>query len=119
MKKYYLLLVMLYASSVNADVPLEQRHEVDHLINYVKTTSCQMNRNGQFHAGPAALAHIQKKYSYFKDKIRSTEQFIELSATKSTMSGKYYVVKCGNNQPIKTKDWLLRELKLYRGISKT
>lgn len=102
-----------------ADVPVAQRNEVNHLINFVKTTSCRVNRNGQHHNGVVALAHIQKKYDYFRDKISNTEQFIELSATKSTMSGDYYTVKCGDAPPLRTQDWLLQELKKYRQNRKT
>jgi len=105
--------------SVYADVPAAQRNEVNHLIHFVKTTSCKMNRNGQYHDAAAALAHIQKKYDYFRNKISTTEQFIELSATKSTMSGHYYTVKCGNAPPLRAQDWLLRELKKFRRGKRT
>lgn len=108
------LLMMIVTNSAYADVQPEQRHEVDYLLDFVKNTSCQINRNGQYHDGKKALAHIQKKYDYFRDKIGTTEQFIEYSATKSTISGKSYLVKCGNQRPQETRNWLLDELKKYR-----
>lgn len=114
MSKKLALLGIIVANFVYADVPPEQRHEVDHLIKFVKSTSCQINRNGHYHDGEKALAHIQQKYDYFRKKIGTTEQFIEYSATKSTMSGRSYIVKCGNQTPQETKDWLLDELKKYR-----
>ncbi len=91
-----------------------KKHEIDHLVSFVKNSPCTVIRNGQHHDGNEAIAHIQKKYNYYRDEISSTEQFIEYSATKSTMSKKYYMVICGDQQPIKTKDWLLTELKKYR-----
>ena len=54
------------------------------------------------------------KYDYFRDDIKSTEEFIEYSASKSTMSGEYYTVTCPGFETIKTQDWLLAELKKYR-----
>ena len=54
------------------------------------------------------------KYDYFKDDIKSSEDFIKYSATKSTMSGDYYKVTCPEKKTIKTKDWLLLELKQFR-----
>ena len=114
MKKYFLAIVLLVTSIANADVPPETQHEVQHLINFVSNSSCQMVRNGTYHDGPEAIKHIQKKYKYYRDDIRTTEQFIEYSATKSTLSGKYYLVKCGSQNPVKTRDWLLQELKKYR-----
>ena len=114
MKKYAPALVLLFSSITNADVPPETQHEVQHLINYVSNSPCQIVRNGSAHDGPEAIKHIQKKYKYFKDDIRTTEQFIEYSATKSTMSGKYYLVNCRDQNPVRTRDWLLQELKEYR-----
>lgn len=114
MKVYSSALVLLFSSITNADVPPGSQHEVQHLINFVNNSPCQIVRNGNAHNGPEAIKHIQKKYKYFKDDIRTTEQFIEYSATKSTMSGKYYLVNCRNKSPVKTIDWLLQELKEYR-----
>ncbi|MBT8133201.1 MAG: DUF5329 domain-containing protein, partial [Gammaproteobacteria bacterium] len=43
-----------------------------------------------------------------------TEEFIEYSATKSTMSGDYYMVSCPGKETIRTQDWLMAELKRFR-----
>jgi len=114
MKKHSLTIVLFFASIANADIPPATQHEVQHLINFVSKSSCQIFRNGSAHDGPEAIKHIQKKYNYYRDDIRTTEQFIEYSATKSTMSGKYYTVNCRDQSPVKTRDWLLQELKEYR-----
>lgn len=110
------MIVALVASPgvASADVPGEQVAEVTHLLDFVKSAACEMNRNGSYHSGEEAVAHIQKKYDYFRDEIRTTEDFIEYSATKSTMSDKLYTVRCGDAQEITTRDWLLTELKKYR-----
>ncbi len=114
--------VVLYASistillinSSFADVPAEQLKEVSHLIAFVKNSPCIFNRNGAKYPGIESVEHIQRKYDYFRDDIASTEDFIKYSATKSTMSGKYYTVTCPDHQTIKSQDWLLNELKLFR-----
>jgi hypothetical protein len=105
---------VLLSTPVFADVPAAQKPEVDHLLNFVKHSSCRISRNGKFHDGSAAVSHIKKKYAYFKNDIRTTEQFIELSATKSTLSGNYYMVQCGGGKQVTTKEWLLNELGNYR-----
>ena len=97
-----------------ADVSPKQQPEVAHLLQFVKNSPCKVNRNGSFHQGEDAAAHIMKKYDYFKKKIKTTEQFIEYSASKSTMSKKYYTVLCDGQKPIRTRDWLLQELATYR-----
>ena len=113
MKKYAVIL-LLSASYSYADVPSEQQHEVQHLMRFVSNSDCQIVRNGSTHNGPDALEHIQKKYAYFKDDISTSEEFIAYSATKSTMTGRYYLVECKGKEKVKTRDWLLQELQQYR-----
>ena len=97
-----------------SDVSDAQREEVAHLLGFLRTTTCTVERNAKRHDGENAYSHVQKKYDYFRDDIKTTEEFIEYSATKSTMSGKYYMVLCEGQAPVRTQDWLLRELDTYR-----
>lgn len=90
------------------------QNEIDHLLMFIENTKCQYERNGKLYIGNDAAKHIREKYNYFKDEIDSTESFIELSATKSKMSGKYYMILCKGNSKIKSQEWLLQELKNYR-----
>ena len=92
--------------------------EIDHLLKFVSSTECKYERNGDMHNGTEALAHIKKKYKYYADDIKSTEDFIKYSATKSKMSGKYYKIHCHNKAVVKSKDWLLTELEDYRNSLK-
>jgi hypothetical protein len=88
--------------------------EIDHLLNFVATTDCQYERNGTLHSGKEAVEHINKKYAYYLDDIKSTEDFIKYSATKSSMSGKYYKIHCKNTAAVNSQDWLTTELTAYR-----
>ena len=119
MKHFLAIVFILISTSAIADVSAEQKLETSHLLNFVKNSSCKIIRNGKAYDGNKAVTHIQKKYDYFKDDIETTEQFIELSATKSTMSGKYYTVICSDTHPLRTKDWLLEELRNYRQRERT
>ena len=114
MKHIFAIAFLLFSIPVFADVPPGQKLEIDHLLNFVENSTCRMARNGKLYDGGDAVSHIKKKYAYFKDKIQTTEQFIELSATKSTLSGKYYMVQCGDGKQLRTRDWLLNELEKYR-----
>ena len=88
--------------------------EINHLLNYVGTSDCIFIRNGSEHDADNALKHIQKKYKHFQSDINSTEEFIELSATKSMLSRKLYFIKCGDTAPVSSQEWLLEELARYR-----
>jgi hypothetical protein len=121
MKKVLFMLLLssfFISSAAVADVPAEQVAEVQHLIDFIKNSNCIMDRNGTEHSSVDAISHIQRKYDYFRDDIESTEDFIRLSATKSTMSGSYYTVICPDKTTIRSQDWLMNELKKYRSQKK-
>ena len=104
---------LLLAGPLMADVAPNKRHEIVHLLEYVRLSGCLLERNGSSYKGEQAVNHIKNKYDYFRGKIRNTEDFIRYAATKSTLSGKYYTVNC-KGHTARTKDWLLKELSVYR-----
>lgn len=109
------LFALLLTERTGADVPDADRHEVQHLLDYLRGSDCVMERNGEQRSSEDAYAHVKKKYDYFRDNIETPEEFIDYAATKSTMSGKYYRVICPGDPPVRTRDWLLDELHRYRG----
>lgn len=111
-KKFFLLSFLLCYSSVETQA--DYKTEIAHLLEYVKTTECKYIRNGTSHNGTEAVSHIQKKYDYFKNDIGSAEDFIRLSATKSTMSGSKYYIRCAGLPKVESGKWLLKELDRYR-----
>ena len=119
MKHLFIAVGLLFCSELFAN-SLQQ--EINYLKNYIQSSPCQFNRNGDVHTAPEALQHIEKKYQYYKDEITSAEMFIEKSASKSTMSGKSYHVICPaqggqqghGKQTLTSKTWLLRALSDYR-----
>ncbi|WP_165840081.1 DUF5329 family protein [Motiliproteus coralliicola] len=78
------------------------------------TTECSYERNGKRYSGIEAVEHISKKYDYFKDEIATAEEFIEYSATKSTLSGRSYLIHCEGKPAVKSGDWLQEALEKYR-----
>lgn len=110
MLKKLLLLISLLTVSVFADTTAE----INYLLNYVKTTECTYIRNGTEHTGKEASKHIKAKYDHYKDEIKTAEDFIRLSATKSMMSGSKYYIACPGTAKIESSKWLLSELKRYR-----
>lgn len=115
MKKFGVLILFLIVSlafSINHAFA-DTESEISHLLSYVENSQCTFIRNGSTHNGPDARNHIEKKYNYFKDRISSAEQFIEYTATKSTMSDKKYKVRCDDKEYL-TAQWLNDELNKYR-----
>ena len=111
---YSCLLLLVMSPGLALAEADTMQDEISHLLGFVSATQCSYERNGKSYNGKDAAKHIRKKYRYFKDQIDSTEKFIELSATKSTMSGKYYMIYCDDRLGIRSQQWLLDELNHYR-----
>jgi len=113
----FLSLLISGSDFAHSDVPDSQKPEVQHLLEFVETSDCTFERNGKKYNGADAVNHIKRKYKYFRNKITTTEEFIEYSGTKSTMSGKPYLIYCYNKAPMESSVWLLEELARYRNKS--
>lgn len=90
--------------------------EIRHLLEYLVNSDCKFYRNGEWYNAYEARQHINYKYKYLIEKglINSTEQFILRAASGSSMSGKPYMVKCGDSEPIKSSVWFNSELTNFR-----
>ncbi|MES3025433.1 MAG: DUF5329 family protein [Pseudomonadota bacterium] len=112
------LLFLLWPGMGFAAAPApEAKQEIAHLLNYLKDSGCEFNRNGAWHGSQDAMDHLKKKYEYLLKKglVVSAEDFIQRAAAESSMSGKPYLVKCGANSPLQSGPWFRAELAKHRG----
>lgn len=107
-----LLSLILFAGSVQAATP---GAEIDHLLDFIAASPCAFIRNDTEYTAAEAVAHIKDKYAHFHDRIATAEDFIDLAASKSLMSGQPYLVRCGA-APELAGDWLRQELAAFRKI---
>jgi hypothetical protein len=87
---------------------------INYLLAFVETSDCTFIRNDKAYTTKEAAGHMQRKYDHFKDEIKTPEDFIRLSASKSLISGKPYMVKTKAGQLLKSEIWLLKALESYR-----
>ncbi len=112
--------LILYCAAASpalaAPLPSEARAEIGALLDRLASSHCRFNRNGTWYDATEARSHLQRKLDYLADKeaIGSTEQFIELAATKSSMSGVDYLVSCADSQAVASSAWLGAELRALR-----
>jgi hypothetical protein len=92
------------------------RSEIGQLLAFVAKSGCQFNRNGTWSPAPEASAHLAEKERYLAERgrIASAEDFIAKAATKSSMTGKPYTVRCGSEPAIASDEWLMAELRRFR-----
>jgi hypothetical protein len=104
------LLILVSLGTARAD-PVDD--EIAYLIEFVRHSPCTFIRNGSEYDGAQAADHIKSKADYYRDKIKTVEDFIERAATRSALSGKAYEVRC-NGKTIPAADWIRTEDTAYR-----
>lgn len=115
------LIAFLACCSLAQAVPVAPpvRAEIDALLGRLQASGCQFNRNGSWHNAAEARTHLLRKLDYLEGKnlVSSTEQFIEQAASKSSSSGKPYLVRCGQAAAVESGPWMSSELKSIRAAA--
>ena len=111
MKRTYLATVLAFwcCLSSAAPTPTPVRAEIDALLSRLESSGCQFYRNGSWYSGSEAKHHLLNKLDYMEGRItvQSTEQFIDLAASQSSLSGKPYEVKCNDTAAVRSRPWLI------------
>lgn len=99
-----------------APLPAVARAEVVALLDQLATSGCRFHRNGSWHSGPAAREHLLQKLETVEKyaSVATAEQFIDLAAAKSSISGKPYQVQCAMDDAVPSAAWLTQELRGLR-----
>ena len=119
MKIKALGLLLAFEGSAIAQTPsAKTTQEVGQLFAALKQSNCEFSRNGSWYSAEKASEHLQRKYDYLLKKglATSPESFIDLAASKSSMSGKAYLVRCGKSAPVQSKAWFLNKLAELRKV---
>jgi hypothetical protein len=87
---------------------------VSYLLHYLETSNATFIRNGTEHSPAEAAKHIKAKYEHFKDQIKTPEDFIRLSASKSLLTGKPYLVRTADRKEMQLDAWLTEALKAHQ-----
>lgn len=110
------VLIAMVPDALSQTTP-QATQEIKALLDFVEHSPCQFVRNGREYPGPRARAHLQQKLDYLqgKNRVSSAEDFIDLAATESSLSGRAYQVRCQESvEPAST--WLKRELQRQRQL---
>lgn len=93
--------------------------EITYLLNYVEISGCDFYRNGSWYDSVQAQKHLHTKFDYLsaRNRIATAEDFIEQAASKSSLSGRAYEVRCGDSTTTMAGDWLHAVLTRYRIVA--
>ncbi len=114
--QFFLLSWLFAAAGAAAPLAPAAKAEIDGLLSRLEASQCQFNRNGSWHSAADAKSHLLNKLKYLEDRgaVQTAEQFIELAASKSSVSGDAYLVKCGGGAAVPSAVWLQSQLQLMR-----
>lgn len=99
-----------------AQPPPNVQTEIEYLLQSIETSGCSFYRNGTWYDGAQARAHLRTKYDYLAGRqlIVTAEDFIDKVATKSSISGKPYKIRCSDSIEVDSGPWLHQMLGQYR-----
>ena len=87
--------------------------EIDYLLDTVGESGCVFIRNGKEHAASAAKDHLQTKRKRGRRHFESADEFIERLASRSSLSGREYTIRCGD-ELVSANTWFTAALERYR-----
>jgi len=88
--------------------------EIQGLIEAVQLSGCEFERNGKRYDSLEAADHMRLKYRRGKRYAKTVEQFIDRLASKSSISGRPYLIICAASGEHTAKQWLEIELAAQR-----
>jgi hypothetical protein len=112
--RFLFILALLFSTAAQTSAAESLEETINYLIDHVSTSDATFIRNGQPHTPAEAVAHIRAKYAHFKSEIKTPEDFIRLSASKSLLTGKPYLVRTPDRKEMRLDVWLTEALKQYR-----
>jgi hypothetical protein len=109
-------IALLWIAAAHAAPTPAARIEIEYLLSAIASSDCRFYRNGTWYDAKSAAAHLRGKYESLvaKELIRDTDDFIERAATKSSMSGQDYAIKCEGIAEMSSRQWLTDLLVSYR-----
>ncbi len=112
--KSCLLLISFFAMLTAFAETEDATVEIDYLLATVASSDCVFIRNGKSHSSADAVDHLQMKRRRGARYFSTTEEFIERLASKSSWTGKLYMIQCHDQPAEPSSAWFTRFLSEYR-----
>jgi len=120
MKKIFvtaLVIMALFSVVVSAQDNIEKK-KIEFLISSVENLKgAKFIRNGSEHYGKEAAAHLRMKLQSIVV-VQTADDFIRLCASKSSITGKPYMIRLSDGKTIKSEEYFREKLKEYNSTTK-
>ncbi|AXR67970.1 YfeK family protein [Leptospira mayottensis] len=105
-KKLTCVFVVLFFISISAEESSDFRNDLNSLMAVFESCECKFIRNGVEHGPKEARAHMEKKLKMVEGRIQTIPEFIDYIGSKSSVSGKPYLVKFADGKTKESGVWL-------------
>ena len=89
--------------------------EIELLILSIENSHCEFIRNGKHYTDVEAAEHLRLKYRRGMKLASSAKNFIDRLASKSSLTGKPYLLACPGSGEQTASSWLQAKLQVLRG----
>jgi hypothetical protein len=116
MRPAIIAIALVWIAAAHAGPTPADRAEIEYLLSAIASSDCRFYRNGSWYDAKSAAEHLRYKYESLlaKDLIRDADDFIDRAATKSSISGRDYAIKCEGVAEVSSRQWLTGLLVSYR-----
>lgn len=110
------LVLLALPAAGGAATPADAPAEIGFLLGYIESSGCEFYRNGSTYDAVHAAAHLRDKYVALgvTGKAVTAEIFIDRIASRSSLSGRNYEVRCAGQERMWTAPWLRDALARFR-----
>jgi hypothetical protein len=112
-------LILFLAMAVTLQAATPAAKEIESLLNYLGgLDGAVFIRNGGEHTAKEAEAHVRMKWEKQAPQIKTTEDFITLCASQSSLSSTRYEIRLKDGRKVYADDLLKAELARMRAPKK-
>jgi uncharacterized protein DUF5329 len=117
----FAVMAVLLMPAARATPPPAAVVEINYLLQHIEASGCEFYRNGSWYDAAQAKAHLRLKYDYLaaRNQIGSAEDFIDKAASKSSLSGRAYKIRCAGAAEVESNPWLRDALERYRAAKQS
>jgi hypothetical protein len=109
------MLLCLASATAADEISVQEKEKIEYLINQLESMKdATFIRNDKEYDARTAALFLRRKWQMNKDKVRTSEDFIERIASRSSTTGKSYRIKLKDGREIECGDYL-REMLISQG----